>query len=247
MFNQRTKIDGGSPPSAEAKSPRSSEKQPTRGDSARMQILEVAIRLFRRDGFDETTMRTVASEVGMALGLTYHYFPSKEALVMAYYESVQLEHRRMTQAKLADIPSLRDRLAMLLHTKLEILKDDRKLMGALFRYTGNPDHPLSFLGPSTAPLRADCVTLFAEALHPERLPDDLREFMPIAMWALHMGVLLYFLYDQSPDQHRTHQLVDDSIELVVRFLKLARLPLLRPARRSVMGLLHAAELIPQTT
>jgi AcrR family transcriptional regulator len=248
MFNPQTDIDGSSPPSIEPKpSPSCSGRRPDRADSARERILDGAIRLFRKDGFDGTTMRAVASEVGMALGLAYHYFPSKEALVMAYYERVQRKHRLITQEKLTDLRSLRDRLAMLLHTKLEILKDDRKLLGALFRYTGSPDHPLSFLGKATAPLRADCMTLFAQALHPERLPDDLRELLPLAMWALHMGILLYFLYDQSPDQRRTHQLVDGSVDLVVRFLKLAKLPLLRPARRSVMGLLRAAELIPQTT
>jgi AcrR family transcriptional regulator len=207
-------------------------------------ILDTAIRLFRKGGFDEITMREVAIEAEIALGLAYHYFPSKEALVMAYYERVQKEHRTIAREKLAQTSKLRDRLAMLLHTKLDILKDDRKLLGALFRYTGNPTHPLSFLGRATAPLRADCMGLFAEAFETERLPEDLRGLLPLAMWALHMGVLLYFLYDTSPNLKRTRKLVDGSVDLVVSFLKLAKFPLLRPARRSVLGLLRDAELVP---
>jgi len=135
---------------------------------------------------------------------------------------------------------------MLLNTKLDILKDDRKLLGALFRYTGSPDHPLSFLGKNTAPLRADCMSLFAEALEPERLPDDLRELLPLLIWALHMGVLLYFLYDASPTLRRTRRLADGSVGLVVGFLGLAKSPLLRPVRRSVMTLLRDARLIPRS-
>jgi AcrR family transcriptional regulator len=232
--------------------PRTSESQSgdlpqtetiSRSETTRGQILDTAIGLFRKDGFDETTMREVAREAGVALGLAYHYFPSKEALVMAYYERVQREHRIVAQDKLAATSSTRDRLAMLLHTKLDILKDDRKLLGALFRYTGNPAHPLSFLGRATAPLRADCMSLFAEALEPERLSDDLRELVPLAMWSLHMGVLLYFLYDSSPSLKRTRKLVDGSVDLTVAFLKLAKLPLLRPARRRVMGLLCDVDLI----
>jgi AcrR family transcriptional regulator len=217
----------------------------SRREATAGQILDTAIGLFRKDGFDETTMREVASEAGVALGLAYHYFPSKEALVMAYYERVQREHRIVAHEKLAHTSSLRDRLAMLLHTKLDILKDDRKLLGALFRYTGTPEHPLSFLGKSTAPLRADCMSLFAEAFEPERLPEDLRELLPLALWALHMGVLLYFLYDSSPNLKRTRKLVDGSVALAVGFLKLAKVPFLRPARRGVMGLLRDAELIPK--
>ena len=218
--------------------------QPTRGETTREQILDTAIRLFRKNGFDETTMRTVASEAGMALGLAYHYFPGKEALVMAYYQRVQQTHRAIVMEKLPGLRTLRDRLIMLMQTKLDILKDDRKLLGALFRYTGNPEHPLSFLGKATAALRDDCIDLFAEALQPEPLPDDLREVLPLALWSLHMGILLYLLYDPSPQLKRTRRLADASIELCVSFLKLARLPLLRPARRSVITLLREAELIP---
>lgn len=217
----------------------------SKSDATREHILDTAIGLFRKNGFDETTMRHVASEVGVALGLAYNYFPSKEALVMAYYERVQHEHRILAQEKLMHTRGLRDRLAMLLHTKLDILRDDRKLLGALFRYTGNSEHPLSFLGTATAPLRADCMSLFAEAVEPERLPEDLRNLLPLALWALHMGVLLYFLYDSSRNLKRTRKLVDRSVEMTTSFLKLAKFPLLRPARRAVMGLLRDAELIPR--
>jgi AcrR family transcriptional regulator len=218
----------------------------SRSETTPEHILDTAIRLFRRNGFDETTMREVASDAEVALGLAYHYFPSKEALVMAYYERTQREHRIVSREKLTHLYTLRARLAMLLHTKLDILKNDRKLLGALFRYTGSPDHPLSFLGKATAPLRADCMDLFAEAFEPEGLPEDLRELLPLAMWALHMGVLLYFLYDSSPNLNRTRKLVDGSVVLVDGFLKLAKFPLLRPVRRGVMGLLRDAELIPRT-
>ena len=165
---------------------------------------------------------------------------------MAYYERVQWQHRAVAQERLPRLSTLRDRLSMLFQTKLDILRDDRKLLGALFRYTGNPEHPLSFLGAATAPLREDCMNLFAEALESERLPDDLRQLLPLAIWSLHMGVLLYFLYDSSPGLKRTRRLADGSIDLLVTFLKLAWLPLLRPVRRSVMAMLIDARLLPGT-
>lgn len=188
-------------------------------------------------------MRAIAGEAGIALGLTYHYFPGKESLVMAYYERVQQEHRVAISQKLRETDTLRGRLAMLLHTKLDILKDDRKLLGVLFRYAGSPEHPLSFLGKATAPLRADCMSLFAAAFEPEKLPPNLRELMPLALWALQMGILLYFLYDSSLNLKRTRELIDGSSVLTAGFLKLAKFPLLRPARRGVMGLLREAGLI----
>lgn len=218
-----------------------------RGEVTREKILDTAVGLFRERGFDETTMREVARQAGVALGLAYHYFPSKEAVVMAYYERVQREHRRVAYAGVMQASSLRERLGQLFHTKLDILRDDRRLLGALFRYAGNPEHPLSFLGKGTEAIREDCIALFAEALERESLPDDLRVLMPRAVWALHMGVLLYFLYDTSEGQRRTRRLVDGSMDLTVSLLKLVKLPLvapvLGPVRRSVMGLLREAELV----
>ena len=162
------------PPGTSAVVPDSpSGEKASRRDATREHILDTAIQLFREDGFDQATMRDVASEAEVALGLAYHYFPSKEALVMAYYQRVQREHRILAGQKLIQLRSLRDRLAMLLHTKLDILKDDRKLLGALFRYTGSPAHPLSFLGKATAPLRTDCMGLFAEALRAGALAGGL--------------------------------------------------------------------------
>ena len=38
------------------------------------------------------------------------------------------------------------RLAIALHSKIEILRNDRPLMGALLRYAGDPKHPHSFFG-----------------------------------------------------------------------------------------------------
>jgi len=160
---------------------------------------------------------------------------------------VQGEHRRAVEARVLDVPGLRDRLTQLFHTKLDIVKDDRRLLGALFRYTGNPEHPLSFLGKGTEAIREDCISLFAEALERESLPEDLRVLMPRAIWALHMGVLLYFLYDTSEGQRRTRRLVDGSMDLTVSLLKLVKLPLLAPVlgpvRRSVLGLMRETGLV----
>jgi AcrR family transcriptional regulator len=218
-----------------------------KGEVTREKILDTAVGLFREGGFDQTTMREVAARAGVALGLTYHYFPSKEAVVMAYYDRVQGEHRRVVEARVLAVPGLRDRLVQMFHTKLDILRDDRRLMGALFRYAGSPEHPLSFLGEGTRVIREDCISLFAEALEREELPEDLRAMMPRAIWALHMGVLLYFLYDTSEGQTRTRRLVDGSIDLTVSLLKLVKLPLLAPVlgpvRRSVLGLLREVELV----
>ncbi len=217
-----------------------------KGEAAKEQILREALRLFRERGFDATTMREVAASAGVALGLAYYYFPSKEALVTAYYNEVQARHAAMLEDELPRARTLRERLATVLQTKIDILQDDRKLLGALFRYTGDPDHPLSFLGEATRRLRTECMKVFRRVIEPERLPADLAELLPMLLWAMHMGILLFFLYDATPGAQRTRKLIDGSVGLVARVLGLAKLPLLRPLRRQVLGVLREAGLSEPT-
>src|SRR5215472_16886720 len=116
----------------------------------RAHILQTALDTFRTRGMDAATMREIAKAAGVTLGAAYYFFPSKEAIVLAYYDSVQAEHRARVQAALANgSHDLFERLQIAFHCKLDILNGDRKLLGTLFRYTGEPEHPLSVLGAGT--------------------------------------------------------------------------------------------------
>ena len=66
----------------------------------RERILDAALGLFRRKGFEGATMRDIARAAGMSLGAAYYYFETKEALVLAYYQRVQDQHERLVAAKL---------------------------------------------------------------------------------------------------------------------------------------------------
>ncbi len=214
-----------------------------KGRQSRAQLLEISLQLFREKGFDATTMLEIAAAADMALGAFYYHFPSKDAIVLAYYQRVQDEHAHRVQAALPAVSSMRDRLGAVMHSKLDILRHDREFMGALLRYTGNPDHPLSFLGKSTSAIREASTALFREALAPERLPADIGQLLPLLLWALQMGILLYFLYDKSEGQQRTRRLTDRALDLTVRIISGAKIPVFRPVRKALRGLLLEAGLI----
>ena len=51
----------------------------------RQQILDAAVRVFARSGYHTSRVGDVAAEAGVAHGLVYHYFSSKEALLDAVF------------------------------------------------------------------------------------------------------------------------------------------------------------------
>jgi AcrR family transcriptional regulator len=214
--------------------------------STRSRILSTALAVFRQRGLDTATMRAISKQAGVALGAAYYYFPSKEAIIQAYYDDVQNEHHSRVSAALSGTDlDLEGRLRTAFHTKLDIVQGDRKILGALFRYTGEPDHPLSVLGEGTRQNRDRSTGIFALAIGEEKLPEDIHAFLPIMLWALHMVILLYFIYDTSPQQQRTRRLVDGALKLLVQLISLAKVPLLKPFRGRLLDLLDSAGLFPE--
>src|SRR5438552_17430336 len=118
-------------------------------EETRRQVLETALALFRERGFEETTIRDIASRAGLSLGAAYYYFKSKDAIVGAYYDYIQEAHQARARQVCAKARDLRGRLRAALHTKLDILQQDRRLLRALLRYGGEPSHPLPRFGPAT--------------------------------------------------------------------------------------------------
>ncbi|HKV64301.1 MAG TPA: TetR/AcrR family transcriptional regulator [Candidatus Acidoferrum sp.] len=191
-------------------------------------ILRTALQLFRGCGFEITTMRDIARAAKVATGAAYYYFPSKEAIVSAYYDQVQQTHGEKVQEEWKGKSGLRERLGVLLHSKLEILKDDRRFLGALFRYTGEPNHPLSVFGKGTEGQRSQSMAIFREAITDAGLGEEMRELLPSILWLAHLGMILCLIYDESPNQQKTHKLVDGVLDLLVQAIEWTNSAFVRP-------------------
>ncbi len=214
------------------------------GEKTRALILEKGLEMFREAGFEAATIRDIAKSAKVATGATYYYFPSKEAIVAAYYDHVQITHEAKVRELILGTTDLRERLGIVIHSKLDILKDDRKFLGALFRYAGEPDHPLSVFGKGTKSQRAHSVGIFREAIADIGITDELRQLLPWALWMMHLGAILFFIYDESEEQRRTHALVNGVLDLVTQFLKLTSVPVIRaflqPFQGKMLGILKEA-------
>ena len=215
-----------------------------KAEQTRATIFQAALQLFREQGFDGTTMQQIAERAGVVKSAAYYYFPGKDAIIAAYYETVQAAQERLCAEAFATTKKLQPRLKLALHSKLDLASDDRNLLGVVFRYTGEPHHALSCLGRGTEEIRRRATDIFRDAIAEEKLPPDLRELLPIALWALQMGLTVMFLYDESPGQRRTRRLADGALELTLKLLVLAKLPVLKPVRKRILELLKDAALLP---
>lgn len=101
-------------------------------DTPRGKLLSAAARLFRDQGFDRTTVRDIAREVGIQSGSLFHHFPTKEDILFAVMvEVIRINTQRLQQA-LAGKSDPVDRLRALIRAELQtIVGDTREAMSVL--------------------------------------------------------------------------------------------------------------------
>jgi AcrR family transcriptional regulator len=210
-----------------------------KSEETRSRILEAALALFRKRGFEKATMREIAQESGVALGAAYYYFDSKDALVMGFYERAQRDLGPLLEDVLAKTQGLEERLGAAIEVKFQYFAPNRKLLGALSAHI-DPQHPLSPFSEETRAIRERDIGFLAAAVEggQTRVPDDLKMYLPRVLWLYQMGLLLFWVYDSSAEQTRTRQLFRKSLSIVVSLIKFSTLPLMRPVRKLATDLLE---------
>jgi TetR/AcrR family transcriptional regulator, fatty acid metabolism regulator protein len=105
----------------------------------RQQILDAAVRVFAAQGYDKSRVGDVAREAGVAYGLIYHYFDSKEAVLEAVFREAW--GRLLTAVALAEqtAGTAPERLELVVKIVLRAWRDDPDLVRLLVReVTRNP-------------------------------------------------------------------------------------------------------------
>jgi len=100
----RTMVDGG---------------QLTDPESARGKLLQTAAHLFRNKGFERTTVRDLASAVGIQSGSIFHHFKSKDEILRAVMEETIHYNTAMMRASLEEANTVRERVLALIRCELQ--------------------------------------------------------------------------------------------------------------------------------
>src|SRR5918912_3807367 len=91
-----------------------------RSADRRRQILEAAVKVFARHGFHSARVGDIAEEAGIAYGLVYHYFKSKEELLETIFRDTWTQMlERINEVQESGVPApeaVRQVTALLLRT-----------------------------------------------------------------------------------------------------------------------------------
>ncbi|WP_080682231.1 TetR/AcrR family transcriptional regulator [Sorangium cellulosum] len=91
-------------------------------EDVRTHLMDAALRVFARHGYEGASVRDIAAEAQVASGLLYHYFPSKQAVLEALFErSAGLVMEAFARA--AAVPEPRARLGALVGVSARLVRE----------------------------------------------------------------------------------------------------------------------------
>jgi AcrR family transcriptional regulator len=214
-----------------------------KSDETRNKITETALTSFRERGYEQTTIRLIASEAGISVGNAYYYFPTKNHLVQELYLRVQSEHRERVAPIFASTTDLPARLEGALLAGLDSLAPYHDSAPGFLSAAISPTSAVSPFGADAAAPRELAISVFRAAVDgsTNAIPAELRQQLPQLLWLLYMGLALFWVYDNSPGQKRTRRLASRGSKLFGMVLPFARLPFVRGALKEALDIAAEAQ------
>jgi TetR/AcrR family transcriptional regulator, fatty acid metabolism regulator protein len=168
-------------------------------DVKRRLILDAAVHVFARQGYETSRVGDIAKEAGVAYGLVYHYFGSKEAVLEAVFR--EQWGRLLAAVALAEETgeTAPEQLALVVKIVLRTWRDDPDLVRLLVREITRSPHiqdELDEIGQAFATLERIVARGQAEGTFRADLDPQ------VAAWMLYGGleeVLTGWVLGQLPD------------------------------------------------
>jgi AcrR family transcriptional regulator len=188
----------------------------------RRDLIHTAAELIGDKGFKHATMRQIAKAAGLGEATIYNYFPTKEAIVFAYYE----DHMLACIEALKSVPqfetfSLQEQLQTFFETSLNRYLADRSFVQETFR---RALLSASRQWPHIRPIRAAFLRavqdILAAAVEVGEIPEQVfQELLGQLLMDAYIGVVIYWLEDRSEGFENTTVLMDRGLDLTCALLK----------------------------
>lgn len=199
--------------------------RPDVSDERRTQILEAAMVVFARRGFDQARMDDIAQEVGLSKGALYLYYKSKDAIISAILQFFFSQVMKKLQSFLEseEQPSVREQLLRLNQYYVAEMKWMVSLLPLSFQFyavAARQKTVRQFLKRYFKDYREVLAALVQRGIDRGEFRPVRAEQVAIAIAALYEGLALLWMVD--PEAMQWEQTGEASLLLLLDGLALPR-------------------------
>ncbi|MEW6182988.1 MAG: TetR/AcrR family transcriptional regulator [Bacillota bacterium] len=151
----------------------------------RQKIVQVAMDLFQRQGFINTTMEQIAEEADIARKTLYNHFPVKEAIVDEFVREISEGLAQATFEVLHNLPDTRSRLLTALDKAYEWVEINPEITGICLGYRlKNMYRGSEFNGGETG-----TQSIVAEIIRQGQQSGEIRQDVPVKLMVVLIDIL----------------------------------------------------------
>ncbi len=188
----------------------------------RRKIIAALVDMVIEKDLKNATMRGIAKKAGVGDATIYNYFPTKDAMVYAYYED-RLDQAIDTLRAIPDFNtySFQEQLQTFFETQLEILIADREFLENTFKtafFTLSQDY--ARIKPVKEKFISVIRDIFEAAIEAREIDDQVFLDLSLQMfWEYYIGIIIYWLKDDSDMFSSTTLLIDKSLDIASASIK----------------------------
>lgn len=176
------------------------EPEGTAGER-RIQILEVALKLFAERGVEGTTIKQIAERADISVGLLYHYFDGKTALLQAIFE-----HRALKLPQLEEMhhQPVEEVLPLFAKSICDDLRENIEIVWIFFR----EQRSSPMVSEQVERKRQLCAQSLSGYLQSRQQAGELRDFSPEIAARMLLGALFSSHLTETPQPEMISAMVD---------------------------------------
>ncbi len=178
-------------------------------EARRNQLLDIALTLFAERGVENVSMKDLAAEAEVAQGLIYHYFNSKDDLLLAVFQrhNPLPEFEAIVEA-MSDLPA-REGFMLFAQRLALILPEKRRVLRLLVREMLSPR---SKMLTEVISFRQEAVGLLSEYFQRRIAAGELRPHQPLVPMHMLISSLLILLLLDQPFEPYVEQFVETILD-----------------------------------
>ena len=199
-------------------------RRETKKEATKKKILDVSLQLFQKMGFGRTTMRDIAKKCGIALGTTYNYFPTKEHIAQYFFERALDEvMERYRREEPPDAP-LEEKIFLLLSIELEKVTPYEEFLNLIVTHAILPTSRLHPFSMDSQRLKMKYLDFIGSILESAKEKGELStlgfdSMILSAFWVFHLGIMMFWMNDQSRKKEDTYILLDKSLRFILNAMR----------------------------
>ncbi|MGL4231125.1 MAG: TetR/AcrR family transcriptional regulator [Casimicrobium sp.] len=191
----------------------------------RVSILQAALRVFVKKGFQRSTIRDIARAADLAEGTIYNHFDNKAALLIGLIEQLQSQRREAAHLDQIAAPEMPTNLEQFLPGHLALMLGERdgvetSVMGVLLAEM-LADEPMreTYAKPLFEPVFAAGTAAIGQWTQQKLLRKTRPELTSRLVGALLLGLKIQNLLGDKVTHKYWHELPDAAAQLVLRGIK----------------------------